>query len=338
MIRDWGDLDARARGLSSRLLDRAALLALARAAGLPALRAALPAGLRPAERAEDPTPIDLERAARAHAARQLALLSRWADRRRHVLAVIFEEEDLRSARALVRGAAGSLPPARRLAGLLPTTSTPEPALADAAEAPTPQAALERLAAWGRPDAEAAARAAGGIAHDLFHVESLLARGFARRIEKAARRGGRALRAAAAQAVDLENAWTALFAHGFASDVSAADLFLDGGGALDRERYLRAAGAQDPTDRRRIVAGAFAGGPLAEPFGDLATPWTKLERAVLRARIDEQRRARHLDPLGPAPLLEFALRLRGQLRDLQTVVWGVTLDASPDVVATELVAS
>jgi hypothetical protein len=181
VIREWGDLDARARGLSSRLLDREALLALARSAGLPALRAALPAGLRPPGRATDPTPIDLERTARAHAARQLAILSRWADRRRDALAVIFEEEDLRSARALVRGAAGSLPPARRLAGLLPTPTTPEPALIDAAEAPSPQAALERLAAWGRPDAEAAARTAGGIAHDLFHIESLLARGFAGRV-------------------------------------------------------------------------------------------------------------------------------------------------------------
>ena len=66
MIRHWGDLDARARGLSSRLLDRAALLTLAGAAGLPSLRAALPAGLRPAEGADGPTPIDLERAARAH--------------------------------------------------------------------------------------------------------------------------------------------------------------------------------------------------------------------------------------------------------------------------------
>lgn len=338
MIRQWGDLDARARGLSSRLLDHRALLTLAGAAGLPSLRAAFPAGLRPAEGAEGPTPIDLERAARAHAARQLAVLSRWADRRRHALALIFEEEDLRSARAIVRGAAGSLPPARRLAGLLPTPSLPEPALVDAAEASTPQAALERLADWGRPDAEQAALAAGGITPDLFRVESLLARGFARRVEKAARRGGRALGAAAAQSVDLENAWTAFFADGFASEVAAEDLFLNGGRALDRERFLRAAEAHDPTERRRIVAGAFAGGPLGDPFGDLATPWTRLERAILRARIEEQRRARHLDPLGPAPLLEFALRLRGQLRDLQTVVWGVTLDASPDVVAADLVAS
>ena len=121
-------------------------------------------------------------------------------------------------------------------------------------------------------------------------------------------------------------------------MAAADLFLDGGRALDRERFLRAVAAHDPTECRRIVAGAFAGGPLADSFGDLATPWTRLERAILRARIEEQRRARLLDPLGPAPLLEFALRLRGQLRDLQTLVWGVTLDASPDVVASELVVS
>jgi hypothetical protein len=332
VIIEWGDLAARARGLSSRLLDLAAVLDLARAADVKALCAALPAALRPSA---GETPADIERAVRGEAGRQLALLARWAGRRRHALAVIFEEEDLRSVRALLRGAAGAVPPDRRLAGLVPTPSLPEPALVDAAEAESPRAALARLAAWGRTDAEAAVPAATGVAPDLFGIESRLAQGFARRAVEAARRGGRRLRAAAAQVVDLENAWSVILADGFASEVPPGEIFLEGGRALERERFLGAAGARDPLVRRRLLAEAFAGGPLAAPFSDPATPWTRLEAAVLRARIDEQRRARRIDPLGPAPLLEFALRLRAQVRDLQAVTWGVALAAPTDLVAAEL---
>jgi vacuolar-type H+-ATPase subunit C/Vma6 len=336
VIREWGDLDARARGLSTRLLDRAALLALARAAELSALGRALPAGVRPPTAARDPTPIEIERAIRTDAARQLALLARWAGRRRQALAVVFEEEDLRSVRALLRGAAGPLPPERRLAGVIPTRSLPEPVLADAAEAESPRAALERLASWGQPDAASIIGAAVGVAPDLFRVEALLARGFAGRCVEAARRGGRGLRAYAAQVVDLENAWSALLARRFGFDVPASEVFIEGGRALDRDGFLRAAAADDLLERRRLVAEAFAGTALAAPFDELATPQTRLEAAVLRARIDEQRRAGRLDPLGPGPLLEFALRVRAQVLDVQVVAWGVALEAPPDLMAAELV--
>lgn len=338
MILEWGDLDARARGLSSRLLDREALFALAHADGLPALGRSLPVEFRPSALAEpkDLTAIEIERAVRAHAAGLLAVLARWADRRRPALAVIFEEEDRRSVRALLRGAAGSVPSERRVAGLIPTPTLPEPALADAAEADSPQAVLERLASRGQPDAGPAAAAARGIAPDLFRVEAQLARGFARRGVEAARKGGRRLRAYAAEVVDLENAWSVLLADGYGAEVPAAEVFIDGGRAMDRDRFLRAAGADDPIERRRLVAEAFAGTALEAPFADPASPQTKLEAAVLRARIDEQRIAGRVDPLGPAPLLEFALRLRAQVLDFQVVAWGVALAAPPDVMAAELV--
>lgn len=337
MIREWGDLDARARGLSTRLLDRAGLLALARAPGLPALGRALPADRRPSTEVGDLTAHEIERAVRGHAARLLVLLARWADRRRPALSVVFEEEDLRSVRALLRGAAGFVPPERRLAGLIPTPTLPEPVLVDAARAESPQAVLERLASWGQRNAGLAAGAGGGIAPDLFRIEVQLARMFARRGTDAARKGGKGLRAYAAEVVDLENAWSALLAGGYGTQVPAADLFIEGGRALDRDRFLEAAGAGDPIGRRRLVARAFAGTALEPPFSDPATPSTKLEAAVLRARIEEQRIAGRVDPLGPAPLLEFALRLRAQVRDLQVVAWGVALAAPPDVMTAELVA-
>lgn len=337
MILEWGDLDARARGLSSRLLDRGGLLALARAASLPALGRALPADRRPSAEVENLTVIEVERAIRGHAARLLVLLARWADRRRPALSVIFEEEDLRSVRALLRGAAEFVPPERRIAGLIPTPTLPEPALADAARAESPQAALERLASWGQRDAGPAARATGGIAPDLFRVEVQLARGFARRGIEAARRGGKGLRDYAAEVVDLENSWSVLLAGGYGLEVPAAEVFIEGGRALGRDRFLTAAGTDDPIERRRLVAQAFAGTALQAPFADPATPWTKLEAAVLRARIDKQRIAGRVDPLGPAPLLEFALRLRAQVLDLRVVAWGVALAAPPDIMAAELVA-
>lgn len=335
MIREWGDLDARARGLSTRLLDRAGLLALARAPGLPALGRALPADRRPTTEVGDLTALEVERAVRGHAARLLVLLARWADRRRPALSVVFEEEDLRSVRGLLRGAAGFVPPERRLAGLIPTPTLPEPVLVDAAQAESPQAVLERLASWGQRNAGLAG-GAGGIAPDLFRMEVQLARMFARRGIDAARKGGKGLRAYAAEVVDLENAWSALLAGGYGAEVPAADLFIEGGRAIDRDRFLEAAGAGDPIERRMLVARAFAGSALEPPFSDPATPSTKLEAAVLRARIDEQRIAGRVDPLGPAPLLEFALRLRAQVRDLQVVAWGVALAAPPDVMTAELV--
>lgn len=323
----WGDLNARARGLSGRLLDRAELERLARAE--PAELAARLLGHVPA--GAPPPPLALERAVRRQAMAILAILARWAGEREETLAVVLEEEDLRSMRRLLRGAAAGISPDRRLAGLLPTRALSEATLAGAAEAASPADVLARLARAGHPVARALRDRAGGIAPDLFRLEVELARGFSARFVRAARRGGGRLSAHARRSIDLLNAGSVLSASAWRSEVDPAEAFVEAGKAIDAERFRDLASTEDPIARRRGLAAAFAGSPLARPFADLGTRPEALAATVLRARIEEERQARRLDPLGPAPLLELALRLRAQVHDLQAVIWGTRLAAPPEVI-------
>ena len=143
----WEDLATRARGLATHLLGRADLDGLARAESLDALadvlraRGFLPAG-GPA------TPGALELAVRRMAGARLAVLAAWGHARNTLLAVVFEDEDRRSLRALLRGAVRAAPPEERLAGLIPTPGLPERALAELAGQPTPGAIAALLTAWG----------------------------------------------------------------------------------------------------------------------------------------------------------------------------------------------
>lgn len=325
----WGPLNARARGLATRLLDRAAMETLARSE--PEQLLASLAGGEPV----GPEPLAVERAVRRRAAAILSILSRWAGDRRVALAVVFEEEDLRSVRRLVRGAAAGAPPERRLAALVPTPTLPAHALADAAEAGSPAEAMARLARAGHPDAAALAATATGPAPDLFRLEVELARAAARRMGRAARRGGPRLVGHARRSIDLGNAWSALSAGAWAAEVDPDDVYVAGGRAIDGAGFAAIARLDDPDARRRALARAFAGGPLARVFADPATPLSDLERSALSACIEDERRARRLDPLGPAPLLELALRVRAQVRDLQAVLWGAALSAPSSAVSAAL---
>ena len=124
----WDDVNARARGLSTHLLGGGQLAELAGAPDLPALAARLrDAGLTLPETAE-PTAAELELAVRRRAAGELTILGRWTARRPELLAVLFDEEDRRSVRALLRGAVERASAGLRIAGLVPTPALPERAL------------------------------------------------------------------------------------------------------------------------------------------------------------------------------------------------------------------
>lgn len=190
----WEDVNARARGLGTHLLDRRALEGLAAAPDLPALveelsRAGIAIG---AERgAADGAAA--EAGIRAWSAGILRTLERWVGARSDALPLVFDDEDRRSLRALVRGAVARVPTGARLFGLLPTPALPATALETLAALATVEEIAALLAAWRHPFASAAA-AAVGTEPDLLAFDRALDGAARDRAERAARRSGsRALR-------------------------------------------------------------------------------------------------------------------------------------------------
>lgn len=108
---DWGDVAARARGLASQLLAPAQARALCDASDLAALMSALAAAGWPlatrVERSADPRAIEF--AVRRRAGARLRVLARWARERAALLSPLFDDEDRRSLRAIVRGAMAGIP-------------------------------------------------------------------------------------------------------------------------------------------------------------------------------------------------------------------------------------
>jgi uncharacterized protein (DUF1501 family) len=58
--------------------------------------------------------------------------------------------------------------------------------------------------------------------------------------------------------------------------------------------------------------------------------SQLERALLADRIEALGREAREDPLGPAPVLRYFLRLRAQVIALRAAIWGAALAAPPAV--------
>lgn len=316
----WVDLVARARGLSGRLLPPHALASLAAAPNLGGLAATL-AGLRNRPAPETtPAAQDLDDAERRHEGAQLRLLARWAGPRAAILAPLYEEEDCRSLRAILRGSIARRPAAERLDGLIPTPALPVRALQVLAAAATPAKVAATLTAWGNPYGPALLTETARQAPDLFVLEHALVRQWARRARRVARRGGPALRRYVARRIDLANAWTALLAAdgGLGAAAAPASLFVEGGDRIPRAAFEAAASARgraaamavlDPLVRRTPLAAATAAGADAEA-------------RVQRALALEQGRLAAREPLGLAPVIAFWLRLRAEALAIRRAVWGL----------------
>lgn len=332
----WEDLDARARGLGTHLLGRQKLEELAQAADLAELAVDLErAGYTPGPAARG-SPAALEAAVRRGAAARLRVLIRWAGERVRLLAALFEDEDRRSLRALLRGAVAGAPPESRLAGLLPTPELPERALRELARQPTPAAVADLLTAWGNPYGPPLREEASRPHPDLFHLESLLGREYAGRAVAASREGGRELSLFVREGIDLENAASALLLAGAGADVDPASCFLPGGRLLSVEPFLAAATAGDRREAARRLAHAFRRTPYAEVFRRRHPETGSLEAGLLAARLRKQAEAARRRPLGPAPLLAYLLRLRAEVMDLRRLLWGVALGAPRERLIEELV--
>jgi vacuolar-type H+-ATPase subunit C/Vma6 len=334
----WDDVDARARGLGTRLFTRAQLEALAGAADLAELTAAwrrlgLPVA---AERGgEVATSEELELAVRRWAAADLRILARWAGPRTAALAVIYEAEDRQSLRAIVRGALRGASAALRLGGLVPTPTLPERALEELARLPTPAAIAVLLVAWRNPYGAPLATASS-TPPDPFALDLALDRTFVMRALAAARRADASLEAYVRETVDLDNAVTALMLSIAGRDLVPKDAFLPGGELVSITVFEEA--IAEPGAAGMRLAKALGGAAVAEPFRHVAGGLAVLEDELLRVRIRALLRQSRLAPLGPAPVLLFALRLRAQVGDLQRIVWGAALSMPRGALAAALVTA
>ncbi len=338
MSAGWEAVVARARGLSSRLIGAEALRRLAALSD----HAALARALRETEYAtvalpERPAAADIDRAGRRLAAARLRILTPWLRSHGDATAFLFEDEDRRSIRALVRGAAGGVPPELRVAGLVPTLALPEGALQRLSRLSTPGAVAATLVAWGSPYGSPILAHAGGAHPDLFAIDHTLAATFLARALAVARRGGRALVAHVRRLVDAENLLAALMLAREGADRDPETTFHEGGAAIERAAFVAAARAEDQDAAAAVLADAVVDPALAEATRPAAKRRGGVEDAILRGLArDAVRRARR-EPLGPAPLLAYVLRLRGEITDVRRIAWGIELGAERTSLASELVS-
>jgi len=331
----WGDLNARARGLGTHLLGRGALTALA----------AAPERVTLADRlgyeGDSPDPSggvapSLELMVRRSLARRLATLARWAGRRTKALVVIFEDEDRRSLRALVRGALQGAAGETRLTGLVPTPSIPEHALRALASLNSAVNIARALVGWGNPYGAAIIEETARSQPDLLRLDALINRTFAERALAASRRVT-TLRAHVRRVIDLENVHAALGVAARGGDASLELCFVEGGDILSRHAYDAAAGAGAPHRAALELAGTFTATPYGAVLARYSADISRLEGPLLAAQIAEVDRMRRLDPLSPAPLLVYALRLRAEALDIRRIMWGAALGASQALIASDLVS-
>jgi vacuolar-type H+-ATPase subunit C/Vma6 len=327
-----GDVVARARGLSTSLLTSAQLGALVRASDRTTLSSALE-GLGypwadPESGVTSGVAESIDAAIARGGARRLAVLARWLGPRRSLFVVVFEEEDRRVLRTLLRRAAAGDLPEPRPAALGPTPDLPRRILAGLAGASTLPELVRRLTRSGNAYGPPLARALETSGPDLLALETALDRTFALRARRGASRASAHLRAWVADGIDLENAWHAL--------LGGTDSFVEGGRVLTRAIHDTVLEEPDESARRRRLAEAFAGESLAQVFADATTSVASLEGRALAARIAAERRAARREPIGAAPILEFVLRLRAELADLRRIHWGIAQGVAHDTLLGELV--
>ena len=313
----WVEVVARARGLSGRLLSPAVLAELAQSTDLRDLGARLAAHRsRPAPEAASAR--SLEDDERRHYGAQLRLLARWAVTHATLLDPLFDDEDCRSLRAVLRGAVAGVPAVDRLAGLIPTPSLPLRALDQLASVDAPASIAALLVTWGNAYGPALVAETSRQNPDLFQIEHALVSTWATRARRAARRGDRAMRTFVERQLDLANLWTALLVaeHGF--DGPAGSLFLDGGSLIKRDALEQAAAAKSRARAAAILDKRVRQSPLAAATGRDEN----VEERVRRALTREQRTIARQQPLGTAPIIEFWLGLRIEAAAIRRIIWSI----------------
>jgi vacuolar-type H+-ATPase subunit C/Vma6 len=276
------------------------------------------------------TPDAFDREAGRLVADRLQLLGRWLGSRRPALAVVYEEEDRRTLRVLLRGAAQGVSPIARLRGVVPTPSLPDRILERLARVESPADLARILIRAGHPAGRAllAVRPPTGRRPLLHRLEAALARLFVTRATRAARGAGRVIGEFVALHVDVENAWT-LLAAGTEAPVPS-DSYLPGGGIIDQARFARVAALGNASSVRDALARLFRRTPLEHVF-EIDQDESGFERRVLRATVAWLRRAARHDPLGPAVVLGVVQRIRAEAHDVRLVLSAASLGAPESAV-------
>jgi vacuolar-type H+-ATPase subunit C/Vma6 len=331
-VTDWGDLVARSRGLSTHLLARAQLGQLTACADLGAF-ATLGGQYGAFEPLAQPRAADphvLELAARRRAAERLAVLARWAGKRFPALVPLFDDEDRRSVRTLVRGAAGEVPAAMRMAGLVPTPSLPEGALGELARAGDLATIGALLTVWEHPFGAVVSEEGTRAQPDLFRLEVALARAAAERARAGARTADPAMRHFVERTIDLENLAAALVLASHRTDAAPASAFVPGGALVTIEdlRIAAESGSEEAVVQR--LAPRVTGTAL---LAALRPGGRAPDDDALATLIREFRRRSFREPLGLAAVIAFALGQRAELRALQQIIWRIVLGMPPGRTAT-----
>lgn len=334
----WGAPNARARGLATHLLDRSALVQAAGAGSWTAtLRRLVEQGYVLPTAGAQLSPEEFDRATGELQLARMRLLGRWLGRRRKALAILYEDEERRTLRALLRGAAEGASPAARLRGLTPTPGLPQRAIERLARAESPALLADALVRMGHPAGRALAQAAGHSSESalpgLWRLESALSRTFALRATRAARRGGWKVRRFVALLIDIENAGTLLMAQDWGAEVGPDDVFLPGGKILDRRRFGALATLPDRSGVFPALEQAFADTPVASVFLGGAGGF---EARALSALLVWLRGEARRDPLGPGVVLWVIQRIRAEARDLRFLSAAIQLGMPPALVTESLV--
>ncbi|MFI5310994.1 MAG: V0D/AC39 family V-type ATPase subunit [Gemmatimonadales bacterium] len=317
----WGDVIARARGLAAHLVQRGQYAPLCGAEDTASLAAQLAAlGLVPAPGAGSPADErTIELALRRRAGARLRLLARWAGDRREQLASLFDDEDRRALRALLRGAIAGIAPEARLAGLVPTPTLPLRALEQLARAGDVATIAAQLLVWRHPFGADLATEARRQRPDTLQLEMTLVRTYAKRAIATARDA--AMRLFVERTIDLENLWAALVIAEQRTDIEPVSVFAEGGRVVTLDDLQLAAASKAPADVAAHLAPRARGTPLAAAL--VAGP-RPADDAVLDALVAEVRRFAFREPLGTAAVIQFVLRQRAELRALQRILWCVSL--------------
>lgn len=321
---DWGDVIARARGLSTHLLSVAQLAQLDACADLPefAALAARFGAVEPVADARSAEPHALEVSARRNAAQRLAVLAQWARERVDALAPLFDAEDRRAVRALARGAVAGVPGPQRMAGLVPTPLLPGRALEELSRAGDLATIGALLVAWQHPFG-AVVRDEGARQHtDLFRLEVALARSAGERARTRASRADAAMRDYVERMIDLENLAATLVLVDHRTDASPASVFVDGGHHIHLADLQFAAESASLDAVVNRLTPRLRGAPTMRAA--LLADARHAEDAALAAMIDEFRRRAISEPTGLATVIAFSLRLRADLQAVQRIVWRITL--------------
>jgi vacuolar-type H+-ATPase subunit C/Vma6 len=249
---------------------------------------------------------------------------------------LFEDEDRRSIRNLLRGVVQGASVSARLTGLIPTRDLPERALEELAEQHTTLAVADLLATWGSPYGQALLKRTVEAPRDLLRLETAVNRCFAIRSSEAARRADGHLRAYVQQLVDLENAWAALLLAGQPDDVNRETVFLDGGRELTQSLFDAVVAEPEPPRAADRLAELFGASPLAPVFADYEVTRRRLEDEALISLIGHYTGEARRDPLGLAFAIAYVLRLRAESLDLRRIIWGVALHAPGATIVSAMV--